>query len=192
MGTDRSRVYSGSCECGVGREEIDFCTPDHGWPVSVSQWYEAAVVCPKCSKKYEIQKLGKGFYRVSITEIATKVDQKNKAFEIEKTIREKAQEKGIKKGLIDLLSSQPSIAATYRLLSQVGLEHYALGTFRKHWSGAKSWVDENCRGHNIIQIMSILGMKDQELTDLNAQFESLLAEARKDPTPTGDPVYILK
>lgn len=192
MGTDRSQIYSGSCKCGIGTEEIEFCTPDHGWSVSVPQWYETAVACPKCVEEYKLQKLGKGFYRVSITETQAKEDQEKKAFETAKMIRKKAQEKGITQGLIDLLSKQPSIAAVYRILSHAGLEHYTLGTFRKHWSGSQSWVDQNCNSHNITQIMSLLGMEDHELTELNAQVESLLAEARKDPIQMGDPVYSLK
>lgn len=192
MRTDRSRIYSDSCECGNGKEEIELCTPDHGWPVSVSQWYETAVKCPRCVKEYEIQKFGKSFYRVSNAEIEVKEGQRKKAYETENTIRKKAQEKGVTQGVIDLLNNQPSVAAIYRMLSRAGLAQYALGTFRKNWSGAQSWVEQNCHGHNIIEIMSLLGEEDHELTDLNAQFKSLLAEARKDPTPMGDPVYTLK
>jgi hypothetical protein len=192
MGTDRSRIYSGSCECGIGTEEIEFCTPDHGWPVSVPHWYETTVACPKCVEEYKVQKLGKGFYRVSIAELQTKEDQEKKAIETARTIKKKAQEKGVTQELIALLSKQPSVAAIYRMLSQAGLEHHALGTFRKHWSGAESWVNQSCGSHNIIQIMSLLGIEDHELTDLNAQVEFLLAEARKDPVTMGDPVYLLK
>jgi len=140
MRTDRSPIFSGSCECGAGAEEIEFCTPDHGW--SSSSWYEASVRCPTCSKKYELRCFGKGFYRVLITEIAAKEVKKKQAYEDEKTLKNKAKEKGVVQAFIGLLNDQPSGAARYRMLSNAGLVHCSLATFRKNWSGAQSWVGQ--------------------------------------------------
>lgn len=191
MRTDCSPIYSGSCKCGAGEEEIEFCTPDHGWPVSVSQWYETDVKCPKCYKEYKIQRFGKRFHRVSTVEIEAKETQEQKAFETSKMITKKAQENGVTQALIELLTKQPSIAATYRMLSHAELVHCSLSTFRKNWSGSQAWVDQNCLGHNITKIMNLLDIEDKELKSLNDEMELSAAEARKAPTPMGEPVYIL-
>lgn len=192
MRNDCSPIYSGSCKCGAGEEIIEFCTPDHGWSVSVSQWYETAVRCPECSKEYEIQRFGKHFHRVSTAEIETKEAQKQKAYGMSKAISKKAQEKGVTQTLIDLLTEQPSIAATYRLLSSAELVHCSLGTFRKNWTGSQSWVDQNSLGHNVTKIMSLLDIEDEELKSLHDEMELLLADAREAPTPMGEPVHTLK
>jgi hypothetical protein len=192
MRNDCSPIYSGSCKCGAGEEEIEFCTPDHGWSVSVSQWYETAVKCPKCDKGYKIQRFGKHFHRVSTAEIEAKEIQKQKAYETSKVISKKAQEKGVKQALIKLLTEQPSIAATYRMLLHAELVHCSLGTFRKNWPGSQSWADQNSRGHNVTEIMSLLGIEDEGLKSLHDEMELSLAEAHKAPTPMGEPVYTLK
>ena len=70
MGTDRSTEFRGPCPCGSGSLVIDFCSPDHSWPVAIPYWYETRFDCAKCSRTYELQQRGRTFVLVERAKLA--------------------------------------------------------------------------------------------------------------------------
>lgn len=191
MGTDRSIEYSGSCACGKGKFEIDHCTPDHGWSVATPEWYETSISCPACSVSYDLQRFGKAFHLVSQAELAATAAKKEEVYAAEDRLREMAIAKGLMKALTNLLADQRSLAATHRLLSSAGLEHSALATFRKRWSGSGAWVKSHISGYSVGKVLKLLGVHDEELKSAAAQLEQLSSESNRPSTPIEPPIYVL-
>ncbi|MBN2230875.1 MAG: hypothetical protein JW779_14905 [Candidatus Thorarchaeota archaeon] len=189
MGTDRIREYDCKCKCGKGTVEIDYCTPDHGWPTATPFWYEARLKCANCSVKYEIHQQDDDFVYVSKQDIAdrkvlqAKVDAKNV------TLLNSPRVQAMRSRLIQFLDSRPSKAAIHRTLQSIQLSSCTIQTFRKHWKGADEWLRFNFSVHTIPTFMKLL-----DITDLGIQLqikaiETLEKQASDTLPPVGNPIY---
>lgn len=192
MGTDRYTEFSGPCACGSGADNIDHCSPDHGWPVSISVWYETSVNCSVCSKTYTILEREDAFYRVSFSELQLKEACVQEVVAASKVLVQQAQESGLLANLEKLIDSQKSGAAKHQLLRAAGLEHRSIATFRKQWSTAQEWIVRNVSGRDIEKIMAPVGNNDAVLKASAEALRNQSIEAYENSATMGDAIYKLK
>jgi hypothetical protein len=189
MGTERSNEYSGPCSCGTGICEIDYCTPDHGWPVAKQEWNEAHIQCAACAKQYEIHRFGSSFYLVSFAELEAKEQKKQAVYAAANALNVAAMSRGVQASLIKFLDAQQSAAAKHRILVQAGLTHESLPTFRKRWSGAQTWINSHFSGYMVGKAMKALGITDPQLEASIKELEFLQEQSNQPLTPVGKPIY---
>ncbi len=84
------------------------------------------------------------------------------------------------------------VAAVYRLLSSAGLEHYSVGTFRRHWTGAKDWIKNCARPSTLVQMYELVGMSTQRLETMLGELSALEKHAAQPTEPYGEPVHVLR
>lgn len=189
MGTDRSNEFSGPCPCGQGTVEVDFCSPDHGWPTSTPFWREAVIQCSDCSKKYVVEDRDGSFVFVKRAEIDKREALSKKAYAIGSALLKGPKASRLIDLFIALLEKQPSMAAAHRLLTGAGLEHSSVATFRREWHGAKAWVNSHVSASDLAEVMGLLGVKDQEIQITLLQIEELMEAASVRAPAYGKPFY---
>lgn len=190
MGSDRSHEYSGPCACGAGKFEIDYCTPDHGWPVATREWYEPRIVCASCASKYELRQYGRKFHLVERSEIQGKEALRQELKAAVAALEAAAKAKGIDKEMAELLDAQKSMAATHRVLTRSGLSYESLPTLRKRWPGGIAWVERNFSGYSVAKVLKAIGKSSEPLEKQANAVDALRSKVDEDPKPIGDPIYV--
>ena len=191
MGTDRSTEFEGPCACGAGTFHIDDCSPDHGWPTSTPQWYEASIRCPRCSKRYELVRRGKRFVLIDRADIAKAGERRAAAHEAAQVL---LRQPGVIEAVTQYaehLDGLPSMAAIRRQLVADGFMPESIVTFRQRWRGASGWLKARLRPWNLPAIYAALGRSADELNASLHELEQLDAAAAVEPTPVGNPIYEL-
>lgn len=195
MGTDRSQIYSSSCPCGCGEITINFCTPDHGWPTR-SNWIEKDIGCPKCSEEFEIVVQRQHYVLVKKLDSEVLQEKAGKLNEqicvIYQELKVLPETGELVQKFREVLEEQPSLAARHRFLTSSGLEHSSIATFRKRWTGATEWIQENITLLNLDTVMNALDVRDEKIVeklraaeDLKKQRQAILCS----PLPiVGEPL----
>lgn len=192
MGTDRSKVYEGPCQCGKGTFEVDFCQPDHGWPTSNPYWYETRIRCSDCVKEFELNRQSNRIVVVEKKEIEARKVSAQKGHKIGSDLMKSEKVKKMLDSFEAVLESQKSMAATHRLLTSAGLEHSSLPTFRKNWRGAKSWIKSYVFASSLDKVLKLLNLHDQEILDVVSKIEQLWEESRTPLPHVGEAIYDIK
>ena len=192
MGTDRYTLFEGPCYCGKGSVHIEHCSPDHGWPTSTPFWYENSINCRDCNKKLELQNRGKKFVFIEKAEIAKCTAYGKEAHKRGQTLLSTPAVKKLLADLSKLLDDQKSMAAVHRLLAGERLEYYSIGTFRKRWTGAKSWVNSNISTHNLPSVMKLLNVTDKTILNEVKNIAGLWDKSQKQPPKFGKPVFSIQ
>ena len=87
-----------------------------------------------------------------------------------------------------MLERQKSVAACHKLLSAHRLYYYSIGTFRKKWSGASGWIQNNIRASNLKNVMKLLGRNHRQIEEELKALEGLY-EKHKELLPiVGEPL----
>jgi hypothetical protein len=183
--------FTGPCPCGKGKLEIERCTPDHGYSVSVPLWYETSVQCAVCRTTYDLERFGKAFNLVAKAELAQIEAKRKETTKVATKLAEDAKAKGVMSDLAKLLDSQKSVAAVYRIAAQAGLAYCALPSFRKSWTEGAALIGALGSGYKVGEMLKVLQIDDAELQSAVEHLEILLAEGRAKPTPIQPPVYTL-
>jgi len=85
--------------------------------------------------------------------------------------------------LTSKIESERSVAATYRLVKDLGRYHYyTYGTFNRHWKGAPAWVNESIRSEDTPAVLKLLGENDAELISEAARIAELW-NGSQEPVP---------
>ena len=187
MGTDRSDVYRGPCPCGKGEVNITFCTPDHPW-LTQSKWFETSISCEACSKKYSLIEQGKHF-------VFVQKDDQRRSEEYWREYSRRADAlltwpdvAALLHELEDVLERQKSVAACHRLLCAHRLDYYSIGTFRKKWSGASGWIENNIRASNLKNVMELLGRNHKKIEEELQALEGLYEKHKEFLPIVGEPL----
>jgi hypothetical protein len=191
MGTERMAEFIGPCPCGEGILEIEHCSPDHGYSVSVPEWYETYVRCTVCSPTYNLQQFGKTFNLVAKSEVAQINAKSRECSEFATKLGAAAQAKGIMSAMVALLDNQTSAAAAYRIAAAAGLSYSSLPSFRKRWTGGAALVSAFASGYNVGKMLKVLKIDDPELQAAVANLEMLFEAGHAKCTPLQPAVHIL-
>lgn len=189
MGTDRIEEYKGPCPCGAGELQIDYCTPDHGWPTATPFWYEGRIHCPRCNALYVIQQRGGEFVLVERTKLDTQRHEEEKIRREISAVMVSGEVQAALDRIEDELGSQPSKAAVYRLLSGAGLAFGSQNTFYRDWESPKSWIKVHVNEANLPKYLSLARLS---LPSVEAKLTALrdrLAAASKPVVPIGGPFH---
>jgi len=189
MGTDRTTEFEGPCLCGEGTFRIDDCEVDHAWPTATPQWYEGHIHCRNCAAKYELVKRGKRFVLVKRSELQEIDSKRTQAYDAGVHLMARPEVLATLNTFAALLTNQPSMAATHRLLVAEELEYSSVGTFRKGWSGGADWIRRHIKPDNLLRIYQIVNAPRDDLETWLADVERLNAAAAVTATPVGEPVY---
>ncbi|MGU7773750.1 hypothetical protein ACV229_26650 [Burkholderia sp. MR1-5-21] len=191
MGTERSTEFEGPCLCGGGTFHIDDCSPDHGWPTATPQWYESSIRCPRCAKKYELERRGKRFVLIARTEIAAVEAKRNKAFEAGRALMARADVAEALDSYAAQLDRLPSAAARHRRLGADGFMPDSIATFRKRWRGGDTWLKARARPGHLLAIFAAIGLSTDAIKAPLDELAQLDAAAAVEPAPVGEPAYEL-
>ena|SRR3990172_2621386 len=189
MGTERDTLFEGPCNCGKGSLRVDHCSPDHGWPTSTPFWYETSINCRDCEKRFELQRQGKHFVFVEKSEIAKRTALGEEAYKRGQALLRTPSVKKLLSSFIDMLNHQKSMAAVHRILRDASLEYSSIGTFRKRWAGAESWVKSYLSANDLPKVMKLLHTTDKATLDEVKEIADLWKESQVPPPAFGKPVF---
>jgi hypothetical protein len=192
MGTDRDTVFEGACKCGKGFFQIDYCSPDHGWPTSTPFWYESSIRCITCRETFELQTQGNNIVLVEKSEVRKRQALAEESHKRGQDLFQTPEVRKLLNELTELLNKQKSAAAIHRLLQAADLEYNSVGTFRKRWNGSEAWIKGNVWVHNLPKVMKLLGSNDKVVMTEIKEIEKLSKESQAPPLPIGKPVYTIK
>ncbi len=192
MGTDRSIEFEGPCPCGQGTIRIDDCEVDHSWPTATPQWYESHLNCESCADRFSLERRGAKFVLVERSALREREQRMTVAREKSREILGDFEVKAAVSSFVDLLNTQKSVAAIFRLLKAAKLEYCSEATFRKHWREADAWVRSNVRPSALLEIYGVLELNIDRLTGLLEELKALELHAAEKPEAYGEPVYVLE
>src|SRR5215213_1344577 len=130
MGTDRYDMHRQPCDCGQGEYVIAYSEPDHPWARGKG-WWEPSITCPVCAQQFSLVAQDQKFIRVSKLDIADRANTNKQSHNIAEEIRKSETFRAYLEELEHLISSQPSIAAIYRMLVKARIVYVTDQTFRK-------------------------------------------------------------
>ena len=188
MGIDRSQVYQGTCPCGAGEVNIEFCTPDHPWPTK-STWFDSMITCTECTKTYAVEEQDQHCGLVYKRDIIERKQWRESYEAAQNSLMTSSQTKEVLARLTALLDTQKSMAACHRFLSENQLVDKTYGTFIKQWKGASAWVKSNIRANDLEQVLAAVGAQDEYISKAVLELQRLWTEYRKPLPFHGEPFF---
>lgn len=166
---DRSRVFTANCKCGQGKVFIDYCTPGHGFSVSVPIWYEARISCEVCKPKYQLgEQNGEVFY-ITIEEVLKKQALSSQAYRLQDLLLVSPPVMEAKNVVASILVKQPSKAAKSRLLAKYCLFSGSEQSFRRSWQGE----DDFLKTLSIYSLSNLFLMAGFDISIIKPQLEEI-------------------
>jgi hypothetical protein len=184
MGTDYDE-FRKPCPCGQGTIRVGRSSPDHGWASVYSVHWDANIECPACQQTYMVDGTDAGMRivrRADVAAVATRRSAYDAACARFMTLPSIAS---LTSAFAAHLDGMRSVAAAYRYLDDKGMAGYAIGTFRKKWSGGRDWADLHIGAWNVAKVAGLLGQDMAFYEAALAQIEELKAAIGGVPTVMG-------
>jgi hypothetical protein len=143
MATDDVTEHAMSCPCGKSTVTFTDSIPDHAWARESQRTYSAFIDCDDCRRDYAVHQEGYlGSNKQPIIVRREQLDQRAAAAdrlkEREKEIAASPQAERLKTRIIEEVDGEPTIAATYRLLTEMRVSYETVGTYRRRpYGGAE-------------------------------------------------------
>jgi len=179
--------------CGEGELVVNYCTPDHPFANSDAYHWELFLECDICNGEYVFIDQDQQAVIASRTEIAARQTARQEYLERSRALMSRDDVRAYLSQLIALVISQPSAAAKHRVFTRAGMTVDSEATFRRSLKavGDERIVQQSAAPHNLSRIMTILEVKNEEISNELEVLKALELKSKEPCRPVIDPVCVL-
>ncbi len=190
MGTERSEYFRRTCLCGQGELVIEFCMPDHPWAQAGRGTWGLSIHCDSCKKEYVLEERNNQAVIVRKFDVQARSQLGHECYERARKIMESDQVQQHLHDFETLISSQPTVTATYNLFRSTQILSSSINTFRRDLKreGATGLLRRHVNLRNMPHILNKLGKKDESLLTTIAELEALKTQAQEPCEIIGEPI----
>jgi hypothetical protein len=193
MGTERTVCHRQPCKCGKGEFVVELLEPYHPYARPSQRQWEPSIQCPKCSKTFSLIEQNREIILVYNSELEEKKRYRDQYVEQSNALMQIGRVRSYLQQFEQLLSSQRSVAAVYRLLLANQFVDKSEGAFRREFSiGPSKWIEWHIQADDLPKILKVLGKPDDRLFEEVAQIRKLWEQGSEPLTAIEPRIYKIR